>query len=92
MTNIDAWGPWASGLNSCERTARLRSLRSLLHILAGPRSRLACAFLALAEDEADDDSDETFLLAALAAFNRLPTRDQRSTVAAFGSVHCRNWN
>lgn len=86
MTNIDAWGPWAPGLNVCEFTARTRSLRAIAHCLAGPRANDLCEALRIAEDAPWQIED------ALAELNRLASRDLRAIVAAFGWVSCPNWS
>lgn len=48
MTKPDLFGPWATNLEPAERLARLRSLRALVQLLAGPDHPL-CKSLARAE-------------------------------------------
>jgi len=51
----DAFGPWAAGLDPAERLARLRSLRALVQVFAGPTHSLVAA-LAQAEGDPGDEA------------------------------------
>ena len=77
----DAWGPFAPDLDEAERRARLRCLRGLSRVLAGPRAADLCRYLAAAEH------DTAALPLALAALDRLPSVDRRQIVATYGAVH-----
>lgn len=67
----DAWGPFAPNIDLAEQRARLRSLRALTKVYAGPRAVDACRLLAQAE------TDPAALEPASVALNRLPPTDRR---------------
>lgn len=76
----DAWGPFAPGIDPAEQRARLRSLRALAKVYAGPRAADACRLLAQAE------TDPTALEPASAAVNRLAPVDRRQILASFARL------
>lgn len=73
----DQWGPWAPGTPEAERRARLRSLRALARVYAGPRALTLCRFLAQAET--DPDAMEP----ASVELNRLAATDRRNVLASY---------
>ena len=77
------WGPFLPGLDARERKARLRSLRACLHLIAGPRGRVAG--MALLRAEISGDQQDT-LHDAAEAFERLTALDRRRVLSAFLSV------
>lgn len=81
MSPGDRWGPFASGLDEAERRARLRCLRALARVLAGPRSAELCQ--RLAEAEADPAAADE----VLAALGRLPPVDRRQILATFAGLY-----
>lgn len=80
MTAADQWGPFAEGLDPAERRARLRSLRALARVYAGPRAADVCRFLAQAE------TDPEALEPAILAINRLAPIDRRQILASFARL------
>lgn len=76
----DAWGPWAPNLDPAERRARLRSLRALARVYAGPRALTVCQLLAQAETDADA------LEPASRAINNLAPLDRRAILASFARL------
>jgi hypothetical protein len=74
----DEIGPWVNGLDPAERLARLRSLRALVQLLAGPDHPLV---VALARAEVDP-SDE----AALEAWEALMTMPSFKRRRILGSL------
>lgn len=83
---IDTWGPFSPDIDTAERNARLRSLRTVVHIVMGPRCEPLSALLSMAE------VDPSWLLDANHELNALPTRDRRRVLASYGSVACPRWN
>lgn len=77
----DRFGPWAANLDPAERLARLRSLRALVQIFAGPQSPLAQA-LARAEV---DQSDEA-AMAAWEALMTMPSLRRRRILASLATL------
>src|SRR3954469_17333702 len=78
----DAFGPWAAGLDPAERLARLRSLRALVQVFAGPTHSLVAA-LAQAEGDPGDEA------AALAWEALLTLRPDRPAGAGYPSRRTR---
>jgi hypothetical protein len=74
-----AFGPWQKGLPRAERLARLRELRALAHVLAGPRHPFT---LALKEAL----TDRTAVDRAGAALADLPTLTMRRLLATFAAL------
>lgn len=75
------WGPFADNLDDAERRARLRSLRALAAVYAGPRALTLCQQLARAE------ADPVALESALDALDRLASLDRRRILSSFASLH-----
>ncbi|WP_156375752.1 hypothetical protein [Methylobacterium sp. Leaf125] len=76
----DQWGPFAEGIDPAEQRARLRSLRALARIYAGPRAAEACRLLAQAE------TDPAALEPASVALNRLAPTDRRNVLASYARL------
>lgn len=76
----DAWGPFAPNIEPAEQRARLRSLRGLAKVYAGPRAADACKLLAQAE------TDPAALEPASAALNRLAPTDRRNVLASYARL------
>ena len=74
------FGPWADDLDQAERLARLRSLRALARVLAGPRADDLVALLAQAE------TDDTVLPAAADALDALAPLDMRKVLASYAAL------
>lgn len=86
MTSADTWGPFSGTLDAAERLAQLRSLRTIVHLVCGPRAESLSSLLSIAE------VDEHFIPHAADELNRTPTRDRRRILSAFGALHCPRWN
>ncbi|WP_375460583.1 hypothetical protein [uncultured Enterovirga sp.] len=85
------WGPFVPGIDAAERKARLRSLRALVKVLAGPRGHDANLALLRAEIT---DGDSDVLRDAHAEFGRLSPLDRRRVLSTYqdiqeGSFQCR---
>lgn len=80
IPTADAWGPFAPNLDPAERRARLRSLRALSRVYAGPRAATLCRFLAQAETDPDA------LEPASIEINRLAPLDRRAILASFARL------
>lgn len=76
----DAWGPFAPNIDPAEQRARLRSLRALAKVYAGPRAADACRLLAQAE------TDPAALEPASEALGRLAPIDRRQILASFARL------
>lgn len=76
----DRWGPFADGLDLAERRARLRALRSVVHLLIGPRAGQLRVLLKEAE------SDAAVLAAALRALDALAPLDRRRVLASYAAI------
>jgi hypothetical protein len=74
------FGPWTPGLPEIERQARLRELRALAHILAGPRHPFTAALQNAIADPSTVDG-------ASAALNELPTRTMRRLLATYAALN-----
>lgn len=80
MTTMDQWGPFASGITDCERTARLRSLRAIVRLLLGSRGDVLARALQCAEEGAIS------LDALHRALSRLPSLDHRKVLASYAAL------
>lgn len=78
---IDRWGPFADGIDNAERLARLRALRAITHLCAGPRGDR------LADELHRAERDVSRLPAALAEIEALASLDRRQVLASFARVH-----
>lgn len=86
LSYCDRWGPFAADILDAERVARLRSLRTAVHLLCPGRADVLTAMLAMCE------VDSEWLCDAAAELSRLPTRDRRNVLSAYGRTNCPNWN
>ena len=77
---VTAFGPFAEGIDSSERIARLRALRVLVQVLAHNQVELRAA-LALAEN-----GDEDVLAVALELFEEIPALPRRKLLACYGEL------
>lgn len=57
IPSADRWGPFADGIDEAERRARLRSMRAIVHLCAGPRGDALARHLRLAESDPAHLSD-----------------------------------
>ena len=82
MTVPAPWtfGPFAAGLDPAERRARLRCLRALVQVHAGPRGEAAARALHAAE------ADPAAEALAVAALDRLAALDRRHILASYAKV------
>ncbi len=80
MNSLDQWGPFAPDIDPCERRARLRSLRSIVRMIAGPRGK----WLSHALDQAEADSG--MLARAVEMLNGLAALDRRRIWAAYAGL------
>lgn len=78
---MDRWGPFADGIDNAERLARLRALRAITHLCAGPRGDRLAAELRRAE------GDVSRLPTALAEIAALAALDRRQVLASFARLH-----
>lgn len=76
----DQFGPWAAGLDTAERRARLRSLRQTARLLIGPRGAEFCHLLAKAE------ADPAALEPACRALDALAATDRRQILASYAAL------
>lgn len=74
------FGPWASGLDPAEQRARLRSLRAIARLVAGPRADAVVKLLRQAED------DPAALVPAADALDRLEPLDRRRILGSFAGL------
>ncbi|WP_244424902.1 hypothetical protein [Methylobacterium nodulans] len=79
----DRFGPWANGISEPERTARLRCLRALTHLICGPRGWTLCDTLERAETDPDA------LVRSVDELGRLPALDRRKILSSFAHLHRR---
>lgn len=82
-----SWGPFLPGIDEPERRARLRSLRTLLKVLIGPRG-VDAGFAVLRAEISGGDPE--MVQEAEAAFDRLGAIDRRRVLASFASLHTPN--
>lgn len=80
MEAIDRWGPWASGISDCERLARLRTLRTIVHLLLGRRGDVLERAIRCAEESVVD------LDLLHVALSRLPSLDFRRVLASYAAI------
>ena len=80
MHSRNQWGPFALNLDPGERLARLRSLRALARVLAGPRAVELCELLHHAE------TDPAALVPAADALDRLAPLDMRKVLASYAGL------
>ncbi|MCP1551648.1 MULTISPECIES: hypothetical protein [Methylorubrum] len=78
---MDRWGPFADGIDNAERLARLRALRAITHLCAGPRGDR------LADELQRAERDVSRLPAALAQIEALTALDRRQVLASFARIH-----
>lgn len=78
-----SYGPWAPGLDQAELRARLRSLRAIARIVAGPRADSLGTLLLQAE------RDATALEPAADALDRLAPLDRRSILGSYAALGSR---
>ncbi len=77
----DRFGPWADGLSTAERRARLRCLRDLVHVLCGPRGQDLADLL----DRAKFDGGA--LRETVEALARLEPVDRRRVLTTYAALH-----
>lgn len=80
LSQTDAWGPFAHGLDPAERNARLRALRALVAVLCGPWGRTLADALAAAESAPERMGD------AVAALDNLTALDRRHVLASYARL------
>ena len=78
---MDSFGPWRDGLDPGERLARTRSLRAIVHLLAGQRGIVLQDHLRQAE------TDDAAFAPALAALDALEPLDRRRILASYATLH-----
>lgn len=76
----DQWGSFAEGIDHAEQRARLRSLRALAKVYAGPRAADVCRLLAQAE------TDPAALAPPSVALNCLAPTERRQILASFARL------
>ena len=76
---VDAWGPFASGLDPCELRARIRALRAIARLHLGPRGEDLNRTLRAAEDDAG------LLPWAVILMNDLAPLDRRRVWGAYAA-------
>jgi hypothetical protein len=74
------FGPWTPGLSVSERQARLRELRALSHVLAGPRHPLTIALRSAIDDPSAVDC-------ASKALEEIPTRTMRRLLTTYAALN-----
>ncbi len=75
------YGLWSDTTDPCERVARLRSLRTLVRVFAGPAGTTAEAALAAAE------IDPAMVGTAVDALDRLPALTLRRVLSTYAGIH-----
>lgn len=78
--SVDRWGPFADGLDPAERVARLRCLRTIVHLCCGWRGHRLKDCLWRAE------RNDTALVEALAALDVLEPLDRRRVLATYAAL------
>lgn len=76
----DQFGPWSVNIEPAERLARLRSLRAMARLIAGPTGAILVDRLRQAE------TDIGVLPEALAALDALPTLPRRRLLASYAAL------
>lgn len=79
----DRYGPWADGLSTAERRARLRCLRAIVHLVCGSHG----ADLAATLEQAEYDADA--LRRSVDELGRLASLDRRKVLTTFATLHRR---
>ncbi|KMO20711.1 hypothetical protein [Methylobacterium platani] len=77
----DRFGPWRDGLSDAERLARLRCMRTVSHLILGPRGEAFAGALRQAE------SDPDHLPIALRALDALAPIERRQVLCSFARIH-----
>lgn len=80
----DAWGPFRGDIDQGERKARLRCLRSIVHLSTGSRGEALANLLLRAEQ------DPGLLPAALAALSDLDALDKRRVWSSYLALNRTN--
>lgn len=75
------YGLWPAGTDPAERTARLRCLRALVRVYAGPLGER------LEHELAASEADPSRLAGALDLLDRLPAVPRRKALASFAALH-----
>jgi hypothetical protein len=81
IRGLDAWGPFADGLDPAEYRARCRCLRAVAHLTTGPRGE------ALADRLRQAETDTAALPLALDALNRLAGLDRRHVLTSYAVLN-----
>jgi hypothetical protein len=81
MTQPDAFGPWAPGLDPAERLARLRSLRALVGVFCGRAHPMVRALAAVEADPTDEAA-----LMAWRALETMPSRSRRNVLCSLAEL------
>ncbi|ACA15354.1 hypothetical protein M446_0800 [Methylobacterium sp. 4-46] len=84
LSPADRFGPWDLAISSVERIARLRALRAIAHLHAGPRAEALCSRLR------DAEHDPAALPGAMAALDHLTAVGRRRILASFAAIHRRS--
>ncbi|WP_342111814.1 hypothetical protein [Methylobacterium sp. SI9] len=77
IASSEAWGPFRADIDPAERKARLRCLRSIVHLSTGPRGQALADLLLRAEQDAG------LLPSALAALSDLDALDKRRVWSSY---------
>ncbi|WP_197514240.1 hypothetical protein [Methylobacterium platani] len=77
----DRYGPWADGLSTAERRARLRCLRAIVHLVCGTHGAELVATL----DQAEFDA--AALRRSVDELGRLASLDRRKVLTTFAALH-----
>jgi hypothetical protein len=77
----DRFGPWRDGLSDAERLARLRCMRTVAHLVLGPRGE------AFADALRQSESNPNHLPVALRALNALAPIERRQVLCSFARIH-----
>ncbi|KMO33865.1 hypothetical protein [Methylobacterium aquaticum] len=80
----DKFGPWADGLSTAERRARLRCLRAIVHLVCGTHG----ADLAATLEQAEYDAEA--LRRSVDELGRLASLDRRKVLMTFAMLHRRS--
>lgn len=76
----DRFGPWRDGLSDAERLARLRCMRTVSHLILGPRGEAFAGALRQAESDPDH-------LPSPCAPRRLAPIERRQVLCSFARIH-----
>lgn len=80
ILSVDRWGPFADDLDGAERTARLRTLQAVVHLLIGPRGAGLTQLLR------DAERDQIRLPDALKGLNALAPLDRRRVLGSYAAI------